>query len=285
MNLPMVSWGRGTFAALTGVVCVCVAHAFPPAPNYTIYGLVRDQVGATLAIDGAEIILLRDTVEIGRTPVVTDVRLDSNYELKISIDHNRSDTRTYSPKAFAPQGVYSLKVVLNNQTFFPIEANSALRVGNGGERVRLDLNLGIDANRDGLPDAWQEWVLYQAGLRPGTPGWDINLVTKDGDFTGDGVSNWIKYLAGTYHGDAKQRFELRIVGKAASTVALEFYGITGKVYGIEESTDLKSWSTVAFATVPGGSTARLFKASGVGIQPVYVATTAGNSRFYRLSVR
>ncbi len=285
MNLPMVSWGRGTFAALTGVVCVCVAHAFPPAPNYTIYGLVRDQVGATLAIDGAEIILLRDTVEIGRTPVVTDVRLDSNYELKISIDHNRSDTRTYSPKAFAPQGVYSLKVVLNNQTFFPIEANSALRVGNGGERVRLDLNLGIDANRDGLPDAWQEWVLYQAGRRSGTAGWDINLVTKNGDFTGDGVSNWIKYLAGTYHGDLTQRFELRIVGKTASAVALEFYGITGKVYGIEESADLKSWSAVAFATAPGGSTAQLLKANRVGIQPVYVATTAGTSRFYRLSVR
>ncbi|MCE2863247.1 MAG: hypothetical protein LW690_12410 [Opitutaceae bacterium] len=285
MNLPMVSWGRGTFAALTGVVCVCVAHAFPPAPNYTIYGLVRDQVGATLAIDGAEIILLRDTVEIGRTPVVTDVRLDSNYELKISIDHNRSDTRTYSPKAFAPQGVYSLKVVLNNQIFFPIEANSALRVGNGGERVRLDLNLGIDANRDGLPDAWQEWVLYQAGRRSGTAGWDINLVTKNGDFTGDGVSNWIKYLAGTYHGDLTQRFELRIVGKTASAVALEFYGITGKVYGLEESADLKSWSAVAFATAPGGSTAQLLKANRVGIQPVYVATTAGTSRFYRLSVR
>ena len=285
MILPMVSWRRGAFAALPALVCACVAHAFPPAPNYTIYGLVRDQVGATLAIDGAEIILLRDYVEIGRTPIFTDLRLDSNYELKISIDHNRSDTRTYSPKAIAPQGIYSLKVVLNNQTFFPIEANSTLRVGNGGERVRLDLNLGIDANRDGLPDAWQEWVLYQAGRRPGTAGWDINLVTKDGDFTGDGVSNWIKYLAGTYHGDVTQRFELRIVGKTASAVALEFYGITGKAYGIEESTDLKSWSAVAFATVPGGATVQLFKAGGVGIQPVYVATTAGISRFYRLSVR
>ena len=285
MNLPMVSWRRGAFAALPALVCACVAHAFPPAPNYTIYGLVRDQVGATLAIDGAEIILLRDYVEIGRTPIFTDLRLDSNYELKISIDHNRSDTRTYSPKASAPQRIYSLKVVLNNQTFFPIEANSTLRVGNGGERVRLDLNLGIDANRDGLPDAWQEWVLYQAGRRPGTAGWDINLVTKDGDFTGDGVSNWIKYLAGTYHGDVTQRFELRIVGKTASAVALEFYGITGKAYGIEESTDLKSWSAVGFATVPGGATVQLFKADGVGIQPVYVATTAGISRFYRLSVR
>lgn len=285
MNLPTVYWRRGAFAVLIALACACVAGAFPPAPNYTIYGLVRDQVGATLAIDGAEIILLRDNAEMGRTPIFTDLRVDSNYELKISIDHSRSDTRSYSSKAIAPQGVYSLKVVLNNQTFLPIEANSTLRVGNGGERVRLDLNLGIDANRDGLPDAWQEWVLYQAGRRAGTPGWDINLVTKDGDFTGDGVSNWIKYLAGTYHGDVSQRFELRIVGKTASAVALEFYGITGKAYSIEESTDLKSWSAVAFATVPGGATVPFFKAAVVGIQPVYVATTAGTARFYRLSVR
>ena len=75
------------------------------------------------------------------------------------------------------------------------------------------------------------------------------------------------------------------MGKTASAVALEFYGITGKVYGIEESADLKSWSAVAFATAPGGSTAQLLKANRVGIQPVYVATTAGTSRFYRLSVR
>ncbi len=286
MNPFPVLWRRGALALLgTLVLCGAALRAYPPAPNYTIYGLVRDQVGATLAVDGAEIILLKDNVEIGRAPIFKDLRLDSNYELSIRIDQTRAATRVYSTKAVAPQGIYSLKIVMNGQNFFPIEANNTLRVGNGGERVRLDLSLGVDANNDGLPDAWQEWVLYQAGRRPGTAGWDINLITKNGDFDGDGISNFLEYIAGTFAGDATERFELRLTAKTATSVGFEFYAITGKVYGIEESTDLKTWAPVAFATTANGSTANLYRSPGSGITSAFVAVQAGPSRFYRLTVR
>ena len=96
---------RGVFAALVAMIGACAANAFPPAPNYTIYGFVRDQLGANLVIEGAEIILLRDTVEIGRAPIFKDLRLDSNYELNISLDQSLAGTRTYSTKALAPQGI------------------------------------------------------------------------------------------------------------------------------------------------------------------------------------
>jgi len=261
------------------------ARAYPPAPNYTIYGLVRDQIGKTLAVEGAEIILLKDGTEIGRAPVFSDLRLDSNYELSIRIDQTVSGTRTYSTKAVAPQGIYSLRVVLNGQTFLPIEASGVLRVGLGGERTRLDLTLGADTNNDGLPDAWQEFQLYQAGRRPGDPGWNINLITKDGDFDGDGTSNFLEYLAGTFAGDAGERFELKITGKSATAVAFEFYAITGKVYGIEQSANLQTWTAAPLALTPGGSTITLHKATAVGPQNAHIATVAGVSRFYRLTVR
>ncbi len=270
--------------ALT-VVFPFLARAFPPAPNYTIYGLVRDQVGATLKVDGAEIILLRDNAEIGRAPIFKDLRLDSNYELTLSIDQSNAGTRTYSTKAVAPQGIYSLKIVLNGQTFFPIEAAGTLRAGNGGERVRLDLTLGADANNDGLPDAWQEWQLYQAGRRPGQAGWDIGLITRDGDFDGDGTSNFLEYLAGTFAGDATERFELRLTGKTATTVNFEFYAITGKVYGIEQSSDLQTWTAAEFALTPGGATKTLHQAAAVGVQAANISASADTSRFYRLTVR
>ena len=261
------------------------ASAYPPAPNYTIFGLVRDQVGATLNVDGAEIILLKDNVEIGRAPIFKDLRLDSNYELNIRIDQTNSGTRIYSTKAVAPQGIYSLKIVMNGQNFFPIEANGTLRVGNGGERVRLDLSLGVDANNDGLPDAWQEWVLYQAGRRPGQTGWDIALITKQGDFDGDGISNFHEYIAGTFGGDATERFELRLTNKTATEVSFNFYAITGKVYGIEQSSDLQTWTALPFSLTPGGPTLTLHKATSAGVLPVYGAVSAGASRFYRLTVR
>ncbi len=286
MNPFTVLWRRGALALLGTLVLGCAAlRAYPPAPNYTIYGLVRDQVGATLSVDGAEIILLKDNVEIGRAPIFKDLRLDSNYELNIRIDQTRSGTRTYSTKAVAPQGVYSLKIVMNGQNFFPIEASSTLRVGNGGERVRLDLSLGVDANNDGLPDAWQEWVLYQAGRRPGQAGWDINLVTKNGDFDGDGISNFLEYVAGTFAGDATERFELRLTAKTATEVGFEFYAITGKVYGLEQSTDLTTWTAASFATTSGGAAATLYRSPGSGITSAFVAVQPGASRFYRLTVR
>ena len=282
--------GEGTpppfgLLSLFTLTLTLTSFAYPPAPNYTIYGLVRDQVGTVLNVVGAEIILLKDNVEIGRAPVFNDLRLDSNYELNIRIDQTRSGTRIYSAKAVAPLGTYSLRVTMNGQNFLPIEASGTLQVGNGGERVRLDLNLGADANNDGLPDAWQEWQLYQAGRLPGTADWDISLITKHGDFDGDGTSNFLEYLAGTFAGDATERFELKITGKTATAVSFEYYAITGKVYGIEQSSNLQTWTAAPFSTTPGGTTVTLHRAAAVGITPVHVAVTAGESRFYRLTVR
>lgn len=259
--------------------------AYPPAPYYTLFGVVRDQVGATLRVNGAEIVLLRDGKEIGRTPIDPDLRLDSNYELKIRIDQGHTGTRVYSTSALQPQGVYSLVVVMNGQNLYPIEVSGTLRAGTGGERVRLDLNLGGDANRDGLPDAWQEWVLYQAGRRPGTPEWNINLITKDGDFDGDGISNFLEYVAGTFAGDPAERLELRLINKTPAAVFLEFYTITGKVYGIEESADLKTWQATPFTVRSGSPPAILHRAQAIGITTAQVAAPATTSRFYRLTVR
>ncbi len=284
---------RGALRALgSGLLVLAAAYlgaphlaAFPPAPTYVIYGMVRDQVGATLKVDGAEIVLLRDGAEIGRAAIFSDLRADSNYELQIRIDRNPSATRIYTDKAVGAQGVYSLKVVMNGQNFFPIEASGVLRAGNGGERVRLDLNLGADTNNDGLPDAWQEWQLYQAGRRVGQSGYNINLITKDGDFDGDGTSNYLEYLAGTFAGDATERFELRMLGKSAAAVTFEFFAITGKVYSIEVSTDLKTWSLIPLTTTLGGPTSDYYKATAVGVTPAYVAASSAASRFYRLTVR
>jgi hypothetical protein len=106
--LPPAPRGR-SLLRLAGAALAWVlgagAGAFPPAPHYTIFGIVRDQVGATLAADGAEIILLKDNAEIGRAPV-TGLRGDRNYELSIRIDQQRPASRTYSPRAVPALGVY-----------------------------------------------------------------------------------------------------------------------------------------------------------------------------------
>lgn len=268
------------------LVVVSTAGAFPPAPYYTLYGMVRDQVGQTVTAEGAEIILLKGGVEIGRTPI-TSGHLDQNYELNIRIDAARSGTTFYSDKAVAALGTFSLVVSMNGTLFYPIEVNGTLKAGKGGERVRLDLNIGEDANKDGLPDVWEEWQLYQAGVYPDADGkWNLDLLGgMNGDYDHDGQSNLQEYLAGTFAGDATETFALAIKEKALESVRFEFYAITGKAYTLESTLDMKTWTRVPFAVGSPGSGSASYQATQVGILSIFTAPRSATNEFFRLTVR
>lgn len=277
---------------LLSLVLLCLmasasVRAFPPAPFYTLHGIVRDQVGQTITAEGAEIVLLKGGEEIGRTQIDSTVRLEQNYELRIRIDHNRSGTTIYSDKAVAAQGLFSLAVDMNGSRFYPIEVSGNLTAGKGGEHVRLDLNLGEDTDGDGLPDIWEAWQLYQAGFYPDANGnWPIHLLSKNGDFDKDGLSDWFEYVAGTFAGDATERFTLQIKEKLPQSVRFEFYAITGKTYTIEKSADMKTWAQVPFSLDAPGAGLPAQRSTGVGIRSAFAAPNATAAReFYRLSVR
>lgn len=262
-----------------------IAIAFPPAPYYTIHGFVRDQVGQAVTAEGAVVILLKGGVEVGRTPIVSN-RIDQGYELNLRIDQNRSGTTFYTDKAVAAGGLFSLVVSMNGELFYPIEVSGNLTAGKGGERVKLDLTLGEDLDKDGLPDTWEAWQLYQAGLYPGDDGrWDLSLIDKNGDFDKDGQGNLLEYIAGTFAGDATETFSLAIKEKLAESVRLEFYGITGKVYTLESTLDMKTWTRVPFAVGAPGTGAIAHQAGAVGIVSAFATPRSGTKEFYRLSVR
>jgi hypothetical protein len=261
------------------------SQAFPPAPYYTLFGMVRDQVGQTVTAEGAEVILLKGGVEVGRTPI-SSALIDQNYELQMRLDQNRSGTTFYTDKAVAAGGLFSLVVSMNGALFYPIEVAGNLTAGKGGERVKLDLTLGEDKDKDGLPDVWEAWQLYQAGLSPDENGnWNLTLIDKDGDFDKDGQSNQLEYLAGTFAGDATETFGLTIKEKLPQSVRFEFYAITGKVYTIESTLDLKTWTRVPFAVGAPGTGNNAHQATDVGVVSAFTAPRASAAEFYRLSVR
>jgi len=68
-------------------------------------------------------------------------------------------------------------------------------------------------------------------------------------------------------------------------VRLEFYGITGKVYTIESSFDLKTWTRVPFAVGAPGTGNNAHQAGDVGIVSAFTVPRGSSSEFYRLSVR
>jgi len=260
--------------------------AFPPLPYYTLFGTVRDQAGQTVVADNAEVLLTKNGTVLQRTPIASVVGGERNYELNIELDASRPGTAAYSEKSIAPNGEFGLIVELNGQRFYPIEVAGTLRAGRGSELVRLDLTLGVDSDRDGLPDVWEEWQLYQAGYFPDDNGkWDISLITANGDFDGDGQSNLKEYYAGTFAGDATETFDLEIKGLDASKALVEFYGITNKFYWIEQSTDLKTWAPANFAvgTAPV-SASHVAPAAGI-VNASIPRAPGGTKTFYRLNVR
>ena len=175
---------------------------------------------------------------------------------------------------------------MNGALFYPVEVAGTLTAGKGGERLRLDLNLGEDSDGDGLPDIWEQWQLYQAGHYPdGNGNWPIHLIDRDGDFDGDGLTNYLEYLAGTFAGDATERFDLQIMEKSDTGVRFEFYAITGKTYTIERSSDVKTWTRVPFAIGSAVAGETSFSATEVGILSAVATPTTGTKEFYRLTVR
>jgi hypothetical protein len=275
-----------SLTVLAGIV-PCGLLAFPPAPHLTHYGFVRNQVGQVLAVEGASLVLLKNGVEVGRSPIHSELLLlDRNYELSVRIDAGRPTTQPYSPAAIAAGGLFSLAVEMNGTWFYPIEVKGGLLAGQGGERIRLDLNLGEDTDGDGLPDVWEMWQLYQAGYYADANGkWPLHLIDRDGDFDGDGQSNWHEYVAGTFAGDAEDRFSLQIIERTDQHVRLEFFAITGKTYTIERSTDLQTWSRLPFRLAPQMAAQDAYRASDVAVLQAFVFPDGNAGEYYRLTVR
>ncbi|MCC5844437.1 MAG: hypothetical protein JJU05_09315 [Verrucomicrobia bacterium] len=271
-------------------------HAFPPAPYHTLYGMVRDENGQALRADGGEVVFYRDGVEFLRTPITETSRIDQNYQIRLRMDMHRFGTESYTSLANVTGTTFSLSVILNNIVYQPIEMSQSRAIGQPGERVRLNLTLGVDSDGDGIPDAWKISQLYAAGILPGEDGWDLSLIDRDGDFDGDGVSNWEEYIAGTFATDPNDFLALQIIESQFDHVLMRFYGIFGKVYNLEASTDLQTWTPVPLILRAPGSTEfdevedmlppqPAVRAENTAFIDLYAPSDASAPTFYRLRVR
>ena len=158
------------------------------------------------------------------------------------MDMQRLGTQTYTGLANATGTAFTLGVVLHDIVYYPIEMSQPRAIGHPGERIRLDLTLGIDSDGDGIPDAWEQSQLYAGGIMPDANGWNLALIDRDDDLDGDGVSNWQEYIAGTFATDPTDYLALQIAATTATHARLRFFGIYNKVYSLESSTDLQIWT-------------------------------------------
>lgn len=270
--------------------------AFPPAPFYTLFGMVRDENGQSLRVDAAEVVFYKGSSEILRTSILDAGRFEQNYQIRLPMDMLRPGTKGYTERAVAAGSGFTLGVTVSNAVYYPIEMSTSRLVGKPGQRVRLDLNLGIDSDGDGIPDAWEQSQLYAGGIAPVDGDWDLSRINRDGDFDGDGKSNWNEYVAGTYATDSTSHLDLQVTETLTSHVRLKFFGIYGKVYSLESSSDLKTWkpagiflrnpeSTDSDDVVDPPVAVEFLDAAATDFVNFYAPTEAATSKYFRLKVR
>jgi hypothetical protein len=268
------------------------AVAFPPAPFHTIFGTVRDEFGRQINIDGATVVMSRNGQEVLRQIIAPGPSPEFNYQIRLRMAMDRPGTRSYTSLVQKPGEAYTLSVRINDVVYQPIEIQRNGQVGKPGERLRVNLTLGQDSDGDGIPDAWKISQLHAAGMLPDENGWPLHLLGPDGDFDGDGTSNFAEYLAGTYATDATDFLRLQLVEHRPGHVVLRFYAIIGKTYTLESTADGVTWLPEPISTtVPENPAAGVanpqasLTAASTGTLVTSSATRGESKLLYRLVVR
>ncbi len=257
--------------------------AFPPAPDHVFFGTVRDEWGNPLNTR-AEIILESAAGVKVTSRVIPGLAPGSNYELKTPMDAGLTSD-PYQPTAMRPTTPFKIRVRIGQTDYLPVEMSGDFaRLGQPGVRTRLDLTLGEDSDRDGLPDAWERMLIAAGGANLTLA--DIN---GDDDFDRDGLTNAQEYRSGTYAFDPDHGFSLEVVGMDENRPLLEFLAIRGRTYTIDSSGDLKQWQTVQFQLTTDENESPVrenYQANDVRQLRVKVANAPDQGiRFYRLRVQ
>ena len=244
-NAPLLRhpWAMASILSFAiGLFCF-TALAYPPAPYHTIYGIVRDQYGTPFVSTDVRILLVASNGTSVLAQLSPGISPGVNYQLNVTMDAGLTPI-PYKPTAYAAAAPFKLFVVLGGITNTPIEMSGDFsHLGEPSQSSRLDLTLGVDANGDGIPDAWELAILGELGSSL-----TLNQINANSQLFGDSRTLLQAYLAG---GDplAGSSLALTLVSYNAGAPLLQFPALAGHSYTLLRSADLQHWTNASF-TIP-----------------------------------
>lgn len=259
--------------------------AFPPTPAHVFHGVVRDEMGEPLTLTAAQIFLETTNSVTNSCFVQPGISPGENYRLVVPMDSG-TVSDLYKPNALRTKISFRIKVKINGVTYLPIETSgNILSLGKSAGTTAMNLTLGVDSDGDGIPDAW-EYALIQM------LGGNLTLadITPNGDADGDGISNYNEYIAGTYAWDPEDGLKLSITRPGGENPVVEFFGIAGRTYIIQGTTNMISWTDQIIRTPAGDTTAPTvssFVCPASDNHSLEVVPAAGQPKtmFYRVRVQ
>ena len=283
----MKTKNAAAFIATAIVAVVALAVSIPQAPVVT-YGLVRDEFGTPLGADaGAVMTLVKDADQAGtvysKTVAGPTAYPGVNYRLSLEID-SEGPSRSYAVVRGTPMRVKcTIDGAPRNLTPSPVFATPV-----NGTAQRLDFSIGDDADGDGIPDAWEAWVLQFAGRTYDAAA--IAAFRPGDDADGDGMTNGQEYFAGTnpfLSTDllAITSFEKTSESGGVRRIMMRFTTVPGRTYRIVTADRLDSalWAPVATTRQADGAPA--FETySGTGRQiTVYLDVDSRAAAFFKVA--
>jgi len=255
-----------------------------------IVGVVEDGVAA---------------VDIVRSIIDSSIAPGVNYSLSVPMDAFTSD-QFYDVSVMRPMLPFTIRVVIDGVNYVPIQIvaatssywtdkinavnNPAVNV-NGGHwaiglpsgKLRLDLWLGVDANGDGLPDAWQ-WNVVNSD--PTGRLSDFTEVLPGADLSGNGMTNMEKFLTGVYAMELRDGLHFEVDSITDGIAKLHFQAIAGHTYHISTSLDLSNWDDpVSFSVNSDGSDPHpYYLADSSKVLNIYVPLVDEKQNFFKLYV-
>jgi hypothetical protein len=274
---------------LAGLVCTIAvlfsntAPAFPPAPYHTIHGLVRNEYGEPLRVTGAQIIFEAANGAQVTGTIVPGLAPGMNYQLDLSMDSGIAPDN-YKPTALKPTLPFLIRVKVGQTIYLPMElSGNYANLGKPAESTRLDLTLGVDADHDGLPDAWQRLIRAMLGSNA--------RIGPNEDADGDGLTNLQEYYLGTFAFVPDDGFRLSIVSQAGAKPSLEFAVAPPHTYTVLSSTNLQTWTPISFkipANGPADPVRPYYTATDIRVlraEPQLPAGAIDVKYFFRLQVQ
>jgi hypothetical protein len=261
------------------------APAFPPAPHHVIYGEVRDQYGTPLMLAQAQVLLQTPTGVQFNASLVPGLSAGENYRLEIPMDSGITPD-LYQSTALFPWAPFKLAVVIGQTTNLPIQMTGDFSLlGQPGQATRLDLTLGVDANGDGLPDAWELAFLSALGSNLTLADLHAGMI-----LTPDGLTLEQQYLLGNYPFDPTNSFSLTLVAANDGAPVLQFNSITGRSYTLFGSSDLQQWVPVSFVIPvegPSGPAHNYYYAQDIRVMQVQVMQPAAGPalQFFKMMLQ
>ena len=148
------------FSLLPAVLLALASGSFaaPPMPSFRYYGLLCDEYGWPVTLDkGVELILRVGTNECARFTANEQLGEGINYILEVPIDY---PLRTrYASYAARTGDVANITAYRSGVAQSLMNTSSIPVVGSAGDAVRLNLNMGTDADHDGMSDLWETQLI------------------------------------------------------------------------------------------------------------------------------